>query len=143
MMASRYEKFCSGCGERLGLTAGRTGRKGSRCAVCGPKAGYNGLGLGVILTAVLACAFFAGRMTAPKQPFQFIGTRVDDADINSNGSAANAASSAAGGQEQKAAALIMANETVCGAPTRSGKPCQRKVKFGGRCWQHRAVEKKQ
>jgi hypothetical protein len=26
---------------------------------------------------------------------------------------------------------------ICGAPTRSGKPCQRRVKGGGRCWQHR------
>lgn len=26
---------------------------------------------------------------------------------------------------------------ICGAPTKSGKPCQRKVKDGGYCWQHR------
>jgi hypothetical protein len=27
--------------------------------------------------------------------------------------------------------------SICGAPTRSGAPCQRKVKGGGRCYQHR------
>jgi len=27
--------------------------------------------------------------------------------------------------------------TLCGAPTKSGKPCRRRVKGGGRCWQHR------
>jgi hypothetical protein len=26
---------------------------------------------------------------------------------------------------------------ICGAPTKSGKPCQRKVKDGGYCWQHK------
>ncbi len=26
---------------------------------------------------------------------------------------------------------------VCGAVTKSGKPCRRRVKGGGRCWQHR------
>ncbi|HWO00750.1 MAG TPA: DUF5763 domain-containing protein [Blastocatellia bacterium] len=26
---------------------------------------------------------------------------------------------------------------VCGALTKSGRPCQRRVKDGGYCWQHR------
>jgi hypothetical protein len=28
----------------------------------------------------------------------------------------------------------------CGAPTRKGTPCSRRVKGGGRCWQHQAQE---
>jgi hypothetical protein len=28
-------------------------------------------------------------------------------------------------------------EPICGAPTKSGRPCRRKVKDGGYCWQHR------
>jgi hypothetical protein len=27
--------------------------------------------------------------------------------------------------------------SICGAPTKSGKPCQRRVRGGGRCYQHR------
>lgn len=27
--------------------------------------------------------------------------------------------------------------SICGAPTKDGTPCQRRVKGGGRCWQHR------
>nr|AUN37137.1 hypothetical protein [uncultured bacterium] len=27
--------------------------------------------------------------------------------------------------------------TICGAPTASGRPCQRKVHGGGYCWQHK------
>jgi hypothetical protein len=30
---------------------------------------------------------------------------------------------------------------ICGAPTKSGKPCRRRVKGGGRCWQHRGQAK--
>ncbi|MEW6210375.1 MAG: DUF5763 domain-containing protein, partial [Acidobacteriota bacterium] len=35
-----------------------------------------------------------------------------------------------------------ANASICGARTRSGKPCQRKVQGGGYCYQHRPVEQK-
>ncbi|HKG98652.1 MAG TPA: hypothetical protein VKA97_12595, partial [Pyrinomonadaceae bacterium] len=38
---------------------------------------------------------------------------------------------------QQAAASSTAVEMVCGAPTKSGRPCRRKVKGGGYCWQHR------
>jgi hypothetical protein len=30
-----------------------------------------------------------------------------------------------------------AQVSLCGAPTKSGKPCRRRVKGGGRCYQHR------
>lgn len=38
-----------------------------------------------------------------------------------------------------AAAPLPAEETVyfCGAPTKKGTPCSRRVKGGGRCWQHK------
>lgn len=29
--------------------------------------------------------------------------------------------------------------SVCGAPTKKGTPCSRKVRGGGRCWQHAAT----
>ncbi|RMG54824.1 MAG: hypothetical protein D6723_04160 [Acidobacteria bacterium] len=35
-----------------------------------------------------------------------------------------------GGREAKSV-------SICGAPTKDGTPCQRRVKGGGRCWQHR------
>jgi len=41
--------------------------------------------------------------------------------------------------KQTAAAPLPADETVyfCGAPTKKGTPCSRRVKGGGRCWQHK------
>ncbi|MEW6730392.1 MAG: hypothetical protein AB1489_03535 [Acidobacteriota bacterium] len=32
---------------------------------------------------------------------------------------------------------LNADNLICGAPTRSGKKCQRHVKVAGYCWQHR------
>lgn len=41
--------------------------------------------------------------------------------------------------QQTETAPVPAEETVyfCGAPTKKGKPCSRRVKGGGRCWQHK------
>jgi hypothetical protein len=40
---------------------------------------------------------------------------------------------------QTEAAKFVTEETVyfCGAPTKKGTPCSRRVKGGGRCWQHK------
>ena len=37
---------------------------------------------------------------------------------------------------------VFAEETVafCGAPTKKGTPCSRRVRGGGRCWQHKGQE---
>ncbi len=41
--------------------------------------------------------------------------------------------------KQTETAPLTAEETVyfCGAPTKKGTPCSRRVKGGGRCWQHK------
>lgn len=41
--------------------------------------------------------------------------------------------------KQVETAPVPAQETVyfCGAPTKKGTPCSRRVKGGGRCWQHK------
>lgn len=41
--------------------------------------------------------------------------------------------------KQTVTAPLSAEETVyfCGAPTKKGTPCSRRVKGGGRCWQHK------
>lgn len=43
---------------------------------------------------------------------------------------------------KSAAPVTAADETVyfCGAPTKKGMPCSRRVRGGGRCWQHRGAE---
>lgn len=36
--------------------------------------------------------------------------------------------------------IISATVYFCGAKTRKGRPCSRKVKGGGRCWQHQGLK---
>jgi len=47
-----------------------------------------------------------------------------------------------GGESKKAEAVKAVEEKTyfCGAATKKGTPCSRKVKGGGRCWQHEGQE---
>jgi hypothetical protein len=86
-------------------------------------------------------AFAASRFGPTREPLYFIGTPIESR-LN-GGSSLNdplSTSSRSIEQDAKAEGLVVG---ICGAPTRSGKPCQRKVKGGGYCWQHRekSIEK--
>jgi len=88
--------------------------------------------------------FALGRQTSVHAPFYFIGTPVDltrnlvlpdarnNLDLSSRGSAGEAP------PEQLVTSPSTAGP-ICGARTKSGKPCKRKVKGGGYCWQHRSA----
>jgi hypothetical protein len=87
----------------------------------------------------LAISFVIGRNTTPRQPVYLLGTPIDpqaspsQSDTTTLPLEANkpleGASQAAGSSSTAA--------TICGAPTKSGKPCQRRVVGGGYCYQHR------
>ena len=79
------------------------------------------------LLLVVFVAFVSGRYFAPQRTVYLIGTPMEplataEANAPSETAAANSADEIV---------------TICGAPTKSGKPCQRKVKGGGYCYQHR------
>ncbi|HJQ22634.1 MAG TPA: hypothetical protein VKA60_01875 [Blastocatellia bacterium] len=83
------------------------------------------------LLLLVIIAFIGGRYSAPQRTVYLIGTPIEPL--------ASVESSASSTQSLEPQAKNSTEEivTVCGAPTRSGKPCQRKVKGGGYCWQHR------
>ncbi|HWP42570.1 MAG TPA: hypothetical protein VNO14_05000 [Blastocatellia bacterium] len=78
------------------------------------------------LAIFAACGFLAGRYLAPTETLYLIGTPVD---LQSAASYEPARETVAPDASQP--------QTMCGAPTKSGKPCRRKVRGGGYCWQHR------
>jgi hypothetical protein len=129
-------KFCSQCGEplrakRAGLVIGQ-----AICARCAT--GLRGQRFLKVLCLVLlaAVAFAVGRTSTPPRTVYLIGTPIEPqtASEPSATSAANLSSASQATPSTQSADDIV---TICGAPTRSGKPCQRKVKGGGYCWQHR------
>jgi hypothetical protein len=137
-------KFCSACGEKIGRNHGvplvfkpvcRRCRKRPRLAALAPLA---------FLGCCTLLGFFIGRLTAPREPFPFIGTPIDRLWTRDPAADAPAGSRPDDGKDnshetgtgpiESAAAETFG---VCGAPTKSGRPCRRKVRGGGYCWQHK------
>ncbi|HXG94069.1 MAG TPA: hypothetical protein VNN73_17130 [Blastocatellia bacterium] len=138
----RASRFCSDCGEQIKAKRAQSLLPRSYCVDCAPAHRRARIAL---IAAILLCGaliFALGRITAPRERLYFIGTPVDlnatVSQASSNHNEVAATVTDGDGQtprEQKAASNIA--EGICGAPTKSGRPCQRKVKGGGYCWQHR------
>jgi hypothetical protein len=126
-------KFCPGCGERL-TAKSRLLRAPRACDNCGSSMLHSRLRIVLLLAFSLVASFALGRYTGERKPFYFIGAPVEPL-----GGSDGAGASGETDQPPKAdAPAIPAIETPCGARTLSGRPCKRKVRGGGRCWQHRA-----
>ena len=82
---------------------------------------------------LLVAAFALGRVATPPRTVYLLGTPIEPLATVAQGETSPATLSST------AHVTGSTDETVsiCGAPTKSGKPCQRKVKGGGYCYQHR------
>ena len=135
-------RFCSQCGERLKLKRASIPPLRSFCRRCSTRFREIRLSLIAIPVFCAVVGFALGRYTNTREPFYFIGAPVDlSANHNAPSAAANNPLSTPGSEppskpEQRVVSPG-ASETICGAQTKSGKPCKRKVKGGGYCWQHR------
>lgn len=140
-------RFCSECGERIKvkhraslLSHSLISR--SYCSHCSPR--FNRARLMLIVAPVLcgALGFAAGHYTTVREPFYYIGTPVDSTSSRTVPLADDAAAHSPAGTNAVAPLSRPLSssgaEAICGARTKSGKPCQRKVKGGGYCWQHRS-----
>jgi hypothetical protein len=93
-----------------------------------------------VLCAVIG--FTLGHYTGAREPFYFIGTPVDltansVASSPDNNSDHSSRGNATLTRPEQLVISPSAADTICGARTKSGKPCRRRVKGGGYCWQHR------
>ena len=142
----RRTRFCSACGEPIKSKSVSLLVLGSLCAHCSPRFRRERT---LVVGAFLLClsgVFAIARLTAPRSPFYFIGTPVElnaDSLASSNkredsptGATSDAASGGAG-QARSPTDAPHSSQSICGAPTKSGRPCQRRVKGDGYCWQHR------
>lgn len=136
----RAAKFCSNCGEQLKAERANALPFRSYCACCAPRFRAMRLTLVAAFALCLTIGYAIGHYNAPRQSFYLIGTPIDPVkkgDEQSGATAqANANNSLAQGDKQPAASADRAAQ-MCGALTKSGKPCRRKVAGGGYCWQHR------
>jgi hypothetical protein len=135
-------RFCSKCGARLKVKRTTTLPFRSFCQEC--SSSYHRIRLMLIAVPVfcVTIGFAIGHYTSAREPFYLIGTPVDlsaprvPPSSNRNGDPSSGGNATLRQPEQ----LVIspsAPGSLCGAQTRSGKPCRRKVKGGGYCWQHR------
>jgi hypothetical protein len=84
---------------------------------------------------LLVFSFALGRLAAPRTVY-LLGTPIEPLAAPPQGEASPASLSSASHMNN---GISASDEmvSICGAPTKSGKPCQRKVKGGGYCYQHR------
>jgi len=133
----RVAYICPQCGERSSALGRRLFSTG--CPQCGFGSLLSRRGV-VLIATLLVCAlggFFAGRYTGSDRTFSFIGTPVAPRGNERQVVAASASPAlSVASQHQTETSAGTSNDT-CGAPTKSGKPCTRRVSAGGYCWQHR------
>jgi hypothetical protein len=127
-------RFCSECGVRLEVRRPALLPLRAFCPRCSPR--FRTVRIVLAAALVLATIAFAiSRFGARGEPFYLIGTPLESI---ANGAPSTPASSAESARSDEHALKTTDSVVgICGAPTRSGKPCRRKVKGGGYCWQHR------
>jgi len=134
-------RFCSECGERLKVTRVSVAPFRSFCCKCSPRFARARVLLIALPTLCTAMGFAIGHYSTTREPFYYIGTPIDPSSVRIKPSADDTPhstrSSEAIGTREHLVLSPSSSEAICGARTKSGKPCQRKVKGGGYCWQHR------
>ncbi|MFL6215470.1 MAG: hypothetical protein ACJ74J_16435 [Blastocatellia bacterium] len=88
------------------------------------------------LALLIIFSFALGRYATTPRTVYLLGTPIEPL-ATVEGSELSRASTSSIKHAAEAASLTDETVSVCGAPTKSGKPCQRKVKGGGYCYQHR------
>jgi len=133
-------RFCTKCGCRPVVDPGSLTSSGLYCSKCSPQSRRRRFTFIAIAILCAGIGFAAGRYTATREPLYIIGTPIQ---LNANRIASpqqsqSSISSVGDPQPTRSESASPTATAICGARTKSGKTCQRKVKGGGFCWQHRS-----
>jgi hypothetical protein len=143
--------FCSECGERVLRARWHVWTNRRFCDDCARRLRKSQILKPMIAgTALLTIGLIAGRTARPKPPpliiqrGQFAAsnqTVPNSSSQNSNSTAASSQPGAYGPDGSPTERPTDPNETVsiCGARTKKGTPCSRRVRGTGRCWQHKGM----
>ena len=144
--------FCAECGTRLGRAKWRPGNSRRFCTGCGSRFRKVEMVVPFLFGAGLLIAGFSfGRYLRPSPPplivQRFARSPLSDIPIaiasgapatrlpNSNNGAAGNSVGEGGNQTGGPEEVIY----ICGARTRKGTPCSRRVHGPVRCWQHKGM----
>jgi hypothetical protein len=130
-------KFCPQCGEKIKQPRLSSFAFTVFCSGCKKQARFTRFVPVAMVISLTIGSFLIGRLTTPRQQFQFIGVPIDLQNVPgpTAGDPAQASANTAGASAMEQTTSSSA-EARCGAPTKAGRPCRRKVRGGGACYQH-------
>ena len=134
--------FCRNCGARLAPKGWRLWMRGALCDDCATRPGVNTRIRTLIVAGLLAAATFAfGRYLRPAPPPLIIqrapNSPLSDAPLDLNALARRGGTSSPNVSTPTSATDDDA-AYMCGARTKKGTPCRRRVHVAGeRCYQHK------
>lgn len=137
--------FCVECGERLTRKGWRAWFGGRFCGRCAGRLGNYPLARWLTMVVVIACSAFAlGRYLRPAAPPLIIqraaNSPLSDLPVNPDSVTNVAGSGSASRQGASNAGTVDDPVYLCGARTKKGTPCRRRVHFAGeRCYQHKGM----
>src|SRR5712692_914367 len=148
--------YCAECGARLKRKGWRAWLNGSRCEDCGRRLGKTSFGRPLAVIAIIAiAAFVLGRYLRPGTPPLVIeraaNSPLSDLPVNLNASKSGSRNTNSQSEIPQTSDDPSTRQTsntgsaddvvyLCGARTKKGTPCQRRVHFAGeRCYQHKGM----
>lgn len=92
----------------------------------------------IIFLALISAGYLLGRTRQPPAP-PLVIERRSDSPLNNSQSTGNGSSTASATTSSSSANTIEADVYICGARTKKGTPCSRRVHGAVRCWQHKGM----
>src|SRR5215813_3186600 len=123
-------KFCAECGEKIIRLRWRLWTSRRFCETCAPRFTKQQWVHALAATVAIMLAGMAIGRTTRSAPPPMIIQRVQDARLSSTTGQPNAAT---------APAALVEDIYTCGARTKKGTPCSRRVHGPVRCWQHKGM----
>lgn len=135
--------FCANCGARLSRKGWRGSLAGARCSDCTSRLGAKPTKPLILITLLAIVAFAFGRYLRPAPPPLIIhraaNSPLSDLPVNFD---AHANGITGIMNSNNTAASLTTDEPgyICGARTKKGTPCRRRVHVAGeRCYQHKGM----
>jgi len=135
--------FCRNCGARLARIGWRRWIGGALCDDCSQRPGVNTRNRTIIvIAAVTVAAFSFGRYLRPSPPPLIIqraaNSPLSDAPLDLNSIARRSGGPPSQNLASQTSATVDETAYICGARTKKGTPCRRRVHVAGeRCYQHK------
>jgi len=131
--------FCCECGNKLIRLRWHAWTSRRFCSACASRCWRERFTpLLVFSLALIASGYLLGRARQPAAPPLLIERR-SDSPLNNSQSAGRQLTSNSGTSATSPSNTIEADIYICGARTKKGTPCSRRVHGPVRCWQHKGM----